>query len=442
VIPGVGDTDAELFEIYGRVATTGQPEKFERYVHALKMWFSISVYCPAPEHFVAVFDVITARKKAEQALREQGELLEAMSRMAHIGAWSIDVATGRGQWTDEVARIHELDRKLEPNVQMGLNFYHPESRPVIKSAVRDAATLGKAYDLELELVTVKGNRKWVRTIGLPVKQGDRVVQVHGAIQDITDRKQAEAEVRRLNAELEQRVQDRTAQLEAAIRELETFSYSVSHDLRAPLRAIDGFAGILLEDHGDRLDAEGRRAVNVIHHEATRMGQLIDDLLAFSRASRGQMRSAPIEMTSLARAVFEECAAQSPGRRIRLQLDTLLPAFGDPSLVRQVLANLLSNAIKYTKPRAEAEIELGSQVDGDCNAYWVKDNGVGFDPKYAGKLFGVFQRLHSDEQFEGTGVGLALVAQIVRRHGGRVWAEGKLNGGAVFHFTLPNGKERA
>jgi signal transduction histidine kinase len=352
------------------------------------------------------------------------------------------VATGRGQWTDEVARIHELDRKLEPNVQMGLNFYHPESRPVIESAVRDAATLGKAYDLELELVTVKGNRKWVRTIGLPVKQGDRVVQVHGAIQDITDRKQAEAEVRRLNAELEQRVQDRTAQLEAAIRELETFSYSVSHDLRAPLRAIDGFAGILLEDHGDRLDAEGRRAVNVIHHEATRMGQLIDDLLAFSRASRGQMRSAPIEMTSLARAVFEECAAQSPGRRIRLQLDTLLPAFGDPSLVRQVLANLLSNAIKYTKPRAEAEIELGSQVDGDCNAYWVKDNGVGFDPKYAGKLFGVFQRLHSDEQFEGTGVGLALVAQIVRRHGGRVWAEGKLNGGAVFHFTLPNGKERA
>jgi PAS domain S-box-containing protein len=442
VIPGIRDTDAELFEIYGRVATTGQPEKFERYVQALKMWFSISVYCPAPEHFVAVFDVITARKEAEQTLREQGELLEAMSAMAHVGAWSIDVATGRGQWTDEVARIHELDPKLEPNVQMGLNFYHPESRPVIESAVRDATTLGKAYDLELELVTAKGNRKWVRTIGLPVKQGDRVVQVHGAIQDITDRKQAEAEVRRLNTELEQRVQDRTAQLEAANRELETFSYSVSHDLRAPLRAIDGFASILVEDHGSRLDAEGRRVAGVIRHEATRMGKLIDDLLAFSRATRGQMRAEAIEMTSLARAVFEECAARAPGRSIRLQLDTLLPAFGDPSLVRQVLANLLSNAIKYTKPRAEAEIELGSQVDGDRNAYWVKDNGVGFDPRYAGKLFGVFQRLHSDEQFEGTGVGLALVAQIVRRHGGRVWAEGKLNGGAVFHFTLPNGKERA
>ena len=240
------------------MAATGQPEKFETYVRRLQMWFSISVYCPAPEHFVAVFDVITARKEAEQALREQGELLEAMSSMAHIGAWSIDVASGLGKWTDEVARIHELDPKLEPNVQMGLDFYAPESRPMIESAVRDATTLGKAYDLELELVSAKGNRKWVRTIGLPVRQGDRIVQVRGAIQDITELKQAVAEVRRLNAELEQRVHDRTAQLEAANRELEAFSYSVSHDLRAPLRAIDGFAGILVEDHGDRLDAEGRR----------------------------------------------------------------------------------------------------------------------------------------------------------------------------------------
>ena len=315
VIPGIRETDGEIFDIYGRVAATGRPEKFERYVQALKMWFSVSVYCPAPEHFVAVFDVITARKEAEDQLHQ------------------------------------------------------------------------------------------------------------------------------LNAELEQRVRDRTAQLETANQELEAFAYSVSHDLRAPLRAIHGFAGILVEDHGDRLDPEGRRVVDVIRGEATRMGKLIDDLLTFSRASRGQMRTMAIDMTSLAKVAFEECVAQANDRKIRFQLGTLLPAFGDPSLVRQVMANLLSNAIKYTRPRAEAEIELGSRADGDCNVYWVKDNGVGFDPRYAGKLFGVFQRLHSDEQFEGTGVGLALVQRVVQRYGGRVWAESKLNDGAVFYFTLPNHQER-
>jgi signal transduction histidine kinase len=259
---------------------------------------------------------------------------------------------------------------------------------------------------------------------------------------ITARKEAEQNVRRLNAELEQRVHDRTAQLEAANRELEAFSYSVSHDLRAPLRAIDGFAGILMEDHGSRLDSEGRRVVDVIRGEAARMAQLIDDLLTFSRASRGQMRSAAIDMTTLARAVFDECAAQAPGRKLRLQLGTLLPAVGDPSLMRQVLANLLSNAIKYTRPRAEAEVELGSRVEGNRNVYWVKDNGVGFNPKYVDKLFGIFQRLHTYEEFEGTGVGLALVARIVRRHGGQVWAESEVNRGAVFYFALPNGQERA
>ena len=311
VIPGIRDTDAELFEIYGRVASSGQPEKFERYVQALKMWFSISVYCPGPEHFVAVFDVVTARKEAEEQLRQ------------------------------------------------------------------------------------------------------------------------------LNLELEERVQQRTAQLEAANKELEAFSYSVSHDLRAPLRAVDGFAGILVEDHASQLDQEGLRVVGVIRREATHMGQLISDLLAFSRAGRGPMRSVEIDLTFLARTIFDECTDGVAHRKIRLKLNPLLPARGDLSLIRQVLVNLLSNAIKYTGPRTEAEIELGSRVEGHENVYWIKDNGVGFDPKYAGKLFGIFQRLHTDAEFPGTGVGLALVQRIMLRHGGRVWAEGKLNEGAVFYFTLPN-----
>ena len=366
VIPGIRDTDKELLEVYGRVATTGQPEKLETYVKAMKMWFSISVYCPAPEHFIAVFDVITPRKEAEQALREQGELLEAMSGMAKVGGWGFDVATGEGQWTNEVAGIHDLDPGMATSAEVGLSFFHGEWRRKIEAAVHDAITLGKPYDLELEMVTAKGNRKWVRTIGFPVKQGDRVVQVRGALQDITERKQAEESIRQLNLELEERVRQRTAELEAANKELEAFSYSVSHDLRAPLRAVDGFAGVLEEDHAARLDEEGLRVLGVIRREANRMGQLIDDLLAFSRVGRAQMRSVEIDLTALAQTVFAECVGGGgAGRNIRLKLDPLLPARGDPSLIRQVLANLLSNAIKYTAPRAQAEVELGSRPDGSA-----------------------------------------------------------------------------
>jgi PAS domain S-box-containing protein len=249
------------------------------------------------------------------------------------------------------------------------------------------------------------------------------------------RERAQKALRTLNAELEQRVAERTAQFEAANQELEAFSYSISHDLRAPLRAIDGFARILDEDYTARLDDEGRRVLGTICGEARRMGQLIDDLLAFSRMSRQHVEPAQIDMTALAQAVFDECAAQAPGRQLQFKVQPLPPAQGDHAMLRQVLANLISNAIKYTRPRTVAEIEIGGRTEGGENLYYVKDNGVGFDMKHAGKLFGVFQRLHSEAEFEGTGVGLALVQRVIHRHGGRVWAEGKLNEGAVFYFTL-------
>jgi light-regulated signal transduction histidine kinase (bacteriophytochrome) len=237
-------------------------------------------------------------------------------------------------------------------------------------------------------------------------------------------------------ELEQRVIERTAQLEAANKELEAFSYSVSHDLRAPLRAIDGFSRIILEDYLDKLDDEGKRLLNVIGNNTQKMGQLIDDLLVFSRLGRQEISPSDIRMTELAKRVFEDIKPLPNERNLQFNIKTLPVAQGDRSLIKQVFANLLSNAIKFTRPKEMGSIEIGGTNDGAENIYYVKDNGVGFDMQYVDKLFGVFQRLHSAAEFEGTGVGLAIVQRIIHRHGGRVWAEGKVGEGATFYFSLP------
>ncbi|HEY4689443.1 MAG TPA: PAS domain S-box protein [Anaerolineae bacterium] len=249
-------------------------------------------------------------------------------------------------------------------------------------------------------------------------------------------KRAQEKLVQLAEALDQRVTERTAELEAANQELEAFAYSVSHDLRAPLRAIDGFTRILVEDYEPSLGAEGKRVCAVVRDEARRMAELIDDLLAFSRLSRAEMQASPIDMESLAISVFYESMMPESRERIDFHVDALPPAVGDPILIRQVWMNLLANAVKFSSSRERATIEVGSRQDAGETIYWVQDNGAGFDMQYAHKLFGVFQRLHSEREFEGTGVGLAIVQRIIHRHGGRVWAEGAVDRGATFYFALP------
>jgi signal transduction histidine kinase len=263
--------------------------------------------------------------------------------------------------------------------------------------------------------------------------------VHRALRQAefqVQRRQAENEIRRLNKMLERRVAQRTGELEAANKELEAFSYSVSHDLRAPLRHIEGFIEILISTKAPSLDEEARKYLDTISESAKQMGRLIDDLLAFSRTARTEPKKTRVPAEDLVRSAISDLAREIGTRRIEWVVGQLPEVEADPNLLRQVMMNLLGNAVKYTRPRAVARIEVSCHAEGNEDIFSVRDNGVGFDNRYAHKLFGVFQRLHRAADFEGTGVGLANVRRIIHRHGGRTWAEGEPDHGATFVFTLP------
>ncbi len=316
--------------------------------------------------------------------------------------------------------------RMYPGVERTKLFAHYESAMSQRTRER----------FEESYTMADGTTVWYTFSVEPVPEGIFVLSL-----DITERKQAEDENRRLNEELERRVAQRTALLEAANEELENLSYSMSHDMYIPLRAIDGFSKLLLEGHGQKLGDDGRRMLAVVRANARRMGSQIDGILDFLRVRKVSMSYGPIDIATLAHEALTELLAKTPARRLRLDAGVLPLAWGDRDLMRQVLMNLLSNAIKFSPADAEAVIALSGAAGDNEDTYAVKDNGVGFDMQYAGKLFRVFERVHPTGEYEGAGTGLAIVKRIIERHGGRVWAESKVSEGTTIHFTLPHRSEQ-
>jgi signal transduction histidine kinase len=304
----------------------------------------------------------------------------------------------------------------------------------------DRAFGGERVQYELVVPDADRGSRYCAITYEPRRTSGGVTGVVVVVVDITEHKQAEERIRQFNAELETRVEERTGQLQAANHELEAFAYSVSHDLRTPLRGIDGWSNALLEDYGEQLDGRAQQYLHRLRSEAQRMGLIIDDLLQLSRLTRTDMRPAAVDLSVLAEAVAGRLSDAHADRKVEFVIQSGLTSFGDARLLDVVLTNLLSNAVKFTSKRAEARIEFGRTAAAGEPTFFVRDNGVGFDMAHAQLLFGAFQRLHKASEFPGTGIGLATVQRVIQRHGGKIWAEAQRGKGATFYFTLRAAEE--
>jgi PAS domain S-box-containing protein len=382
---------------------------------------------------------ITERKQAEEALRLSSERLQLATHVACVGIWDWDVAKNELVWDDSMYQLYGIQREdFSGAYDAWIRTVHPDDKAHTDGEIQAALRGEREYAPEFRIIRPDGSIRYIKADSRTIKdQEGKPLRMIGTNIDITEHKRAEEKIQQLNQDLEKRVAERTVQLETANKELEAFAYSVSHDLRAPLRHIDGFLDMLNARIGATLDAKSLHYMDTISDSAKRMGTLIDDLLAFSRAARCEMTTTNVDLRALIQEIIQDIAPETQGRSIDWRIGQLPVVTGDRSMLRIVLVNLISNAVKFTKKREKADIEIGHLPGSNQDiVIFVRDNGAGFDMRYVDKLFGVFQRLHRMEDFEGTGIGLANVHRIISRHGGKTWAEGKINGGATFYFSLP------
>ncbi len=374
-------------------------------------------------------------KSAEISLQESTQRYRSLFDYNPDAVYSLDL---KGNFTSANAKVAELTGcPIDQILTMSfVPFVDPEYMSVAAESFRKAAA-GEKISYDLVIIDISGNRRHLNISNMPMIVHGKFTGIYGVAKDISESEANKAELKKLNESLEMKIMERTSQLEQSIKEMEAFSYSVSHDLRAPLRIINGYTKLLSNEYEGKFDADGKEFMTAIIENTKYMSRLIDDLLNLSRLGREAINKTIVDMNLITQVVIHELKMEDNSIVADFKIQDLSPTVCDQRLIRQVWTNLISNAIKYSKKKGTPQIEIGSYEKGNQTVYYIKDNGAGFDMKFAAKLFGVFVRLHDRSEFDGTGVGLALVQRIISKHGGKVWANGKVDEGAVFYFSLPN-----